>query len=209
MLAERLAETGRVLSKEIEGWSPEVAMKLVEYAQAFGVTLDEMRQVADPRLWIILHRAHQGEEAARRQETARAVEQAQAVRPALQVSGVLAGGGGEGDTVSGKGNKSVYKDAEGEVYFWEDTDGGSAFNYGVDVSSFSTTPDKLTPIEDPRRKAQVLENLLDFYKWAGTPVDVLLPYDGKKYWVRVVSGGQWVGPPDAIFRATGYEAPGA
>jgi len=114
----------------------------------------------------------------------------------------------QGDTVSGKGNRNVYKDAEGAVYFWEDTDNGSAFNYGIDVNSFSTTSETLTRIEDPRRKAQVLENLLDYYKWAGSPVDVLLPYDGKKYWVRVVSGGQWVGPPDAIFRATGCEPPG-
>jgi hypothetical protein len=96
-LAERLAETGRVLSQEIDGWSPEVAMKLVEYAQAFGVTLEEMREVADPRLWRILHRAHQGEEQARRDATARTVEQTQAVRPALQVSGAAAGGGGVRD----------------------------------------------------------------------------------------------------------------
>jgi len=96
-LAERLAETGRVLSQQIDGWSPEVAMKLVEYAQAFGVTLEEMREVADPRLWQILHRAQQGEELARQQQTARAVEQAQAVRPAVQVSGAAAGGGGVRD----------------------------------------------------------------------------------------------------------------
>lgn len=58
-----LEETGRVLAGQIEGWSPEVAAKLVEYAEAFGVTLDELREVADPRLWMILHRAQQGEAA--------------------------------------------------------------------------------------------------------------------------------------------------
>lgn len=96
-MAAKLAEAGQVLSRQIDGWSPEVAMKLVEYAQAFGVTLDEMREVADPRLWMILHRAHQAEEAAKRQETSRAMAQAQSVRPAVQVTGSAAGGGGVRD----------------------------------------------------------------------------------------------------------------
>ncbi|WP_374576110.1 hypothetical protein [Phenylobacterium sp.] len=96
-LSERLAETGQVLSQQIEGWSPEVAMKLVDYAQAFGVTLDELREAADPRLWQILHRAQQGDELARQQQMARTVEQAQAVRPAVQVTGSAAGGGGVRD----------------------------------------------------------------------------------------------------------------
>jgi hypothetical protein len=93
-LAEQMAEAGRVLSKEIEGWSPEVAAKLVEYAEAFGVTLDELRQVADTRLWKILHRAHAGEQMIREQEAARNASQVQAVRPAVQVSGGQAAAGG-------------------------------------------------------------------------------------------------------------------
>lgn len=96
-VAEQLAETGRVLAAEIEGWSPDVASKLVEYAGAFGVTLDELREVADPRLWKILHRAHAGEELARQRQTAKQAEQLQSVRPAIQVSGGGAGAGGVRD----------------------------------------------------------------------------------------------------------------
>lgn len=86
-LEAQMARTGAVLSREIEGWSPQVAAKLVEYASAFGVTLDELREIADPRLWKILHRAHLGDELAQRQMKAQGVEQAQAVRPAVSVTG--------------------------------------------------------------------------------------------------------------------------
>lgn len=86
-IAEQLTETGRVLAAEIEGWSPDVAAKLVEYAGAFGVTLDELREVADPRLWKILHRAHIGDEMVKQRDTAKRTEQLQSVRPAVQVSG--------------------------------------------------------------------------------------------------------------------------
>lgn len=86
-LAAQMAQTGEILSREIEGWSPQVAAKLVEYAGAFGVTLDELREIADPRLWKILHRAHLGDELDRQRKTAQGVEQVQAVRPAVSVSG--------------------------------------------------------------------------------------------------------------------------
>lgn len=92
-LAAQMTETGKVLSREIEGWSPQVAAKLVEYAAAFGVTLDELREIADPRLWKILHRAHQGEQVQQQQATARNVAQTQAVRPAISVTGAAAPSG--------------------------------------------------------------------------------------------------------------------
>ncbi|WP_133255031.1 hypothetical protein [Phenylobacterium hankyongense] len=92
--AARMAETGQTLQREIEGWSPEVAAKLVEYAQAFGVTLDELREAADPRVWKILHRAYQAEQTGQKDGASRAAAQAQAVRPAVLVSGGAAGGGG-------------------------------------------------------------------------------------------------------------------
>lgn len=95
--AAQLEETGRVLSREIEGWSPEVAAKLVEYGKAFGVTLEELRQVADPRIWKVLHRAHQGEELLKQREAARQAERTQAVRPAVQISGGAFGSGGVRD----------------------------------------------------------------------------------------------------------------
>ncbi len=88
-----LEETGRVLAGQIEGWSPEVAARLVDYAQAFGVTLEELREVADPRLWMILHRAQQGEAALQAQKAA-----AQAPPPAVQVRPAVQVGGGAAPT---------------------------------------------------------------------------------------------------------------
>lgn len=100
--AEQMAETGRVLRQEIEGWSPEMAAQLVDYAQAFGVTLDELREVADPRLWKLLHRAWQADEAGEREAAARSLAQAQTVRPAVTVAGAAAGPGGVRDDLATK-----------------------------------------------------------------------------------------------------------
>jgi hypothetical protein len=100
--AAQMAETGRTLQREIEGWSPEVANKLVEYAQAFGVTLDELAQMADPRLWKVLHRAYQGDQANQQAGTAAAASRAQAVRPAVLVSGAAIGGAGVRDDLATK-----------------------------------------------------------------------------------------------------------
>src|SRR6185436_14421285 len=96
--AEAMTQTGRQLAQEIDGWSPEVAGKLVEYAQAFGVTLEELGQAADPRLWKLLHRAWRADEA----DQAGARERAQAVRPAVTVSGGGAGGAGVRDELATK-----------------------------------------------------------------------------------------------------------
>lgn len=100
--AAEMAKTGETLQREIEGWSPEVAGKLVEYAQAFGVTLDELREAADPRVWKILHRAWQADQAEQRDGAAKTAVQAQAVRPAVLVSGAAAGGGGVRDELATK-----------------------------------------------------------------------------------------------------------
>jgi len=100
--AGRMAETGRVLQKEIDGWSPELAAKLVDYARSHGVTLEELSQQDDPRVWKILHRACQADAAGQREGAARAAAQAQAVRPAVLVSGSAAGGGGVRDELGTK-----------------------------------------------------------------------------------------------------------
>jgi len=100
--AERMAQTGRILQSEIDGWSPELAGKLVDYAQGHGVTLDELGAADDPRVWKILHRAWQGDQSAQREGAANAVAQAQAVRPAVMVSGAAAGGGGVRDELATK-----------------------------------------------------------------------------------------------------------
>lgn len=96
--AEAMAETGRTLSQEIEGWSPEVAGKLVDYAQAFGVTMEELREMADPRLWKLLHKAWRADQASE----AGARETARTVRPAVSVSGGGGGGAGVRDELATK-----------------------------------------------------------------------------------------------------------
>ena len=90
VMGERLAAAGEVLSREIAGWSPQLAARLVEYAGEFGVTPDELREVADPRLWTILHRAHAGDYAARTAAAGQVVQKAQMVRPAVQIAGAAA-----------------------------------------------------------------------------------------------------------------------
>jgi hypothetical protein len=100
--AEQMAETGRTLQSEIEGWSPEIAHKLVEYAQAFGVTIEELSQMADPRLWKLLHKAYRADEAGQQESSARSAAQIQAVRPAVVVSGAAPGGGGVRDELATK-----------------------------------------------------------------------------------------------------------
>lgn len=77
--AEAMAATGQRLREEIDGWSPEVAAKLVDYGQAFGVTLEELAEMADPRLWKLLHKAWQADQAE--------AGDAPSVRPAVMVSG--------------------------------------------------------------------------------------------------------------------------
>lgn len=87
--ADAMAATGAKLREEIEGWSPDVAAKLVEYAQAFGVTLEELAQAADPRLWKLLHKAWRADQAGAEY----AKSEAATVRPAITLA---SGGGGSG-----------------------------------------------------------------------------------------------------------------
>ncbi|WP_372785027.1 hypothetical protein [Phenylobacterium sp.] len=100
--AAKMAETGRALQQEIEGWSPEVAAKLVEYAKAFGVTHEELTQMADPRLWKVLHKAYQADQTSQAEGAASAAAKAQAVRPAVLVSGSAPGGGAVRDELATK-----------------------------------------------------------------------------------------------------------
>ncbi|TAJ70696.1 MAG: hypothetical protein EPO51_16535 [Phenylobacterium sp.] len=96
--AEEMAATGAKLREEIDGWSPEVAAKLVEYGQAFGVTLEELAQMADARLWKLLHKAWRADQASQGETQAEAVQ----VRPAVTVAGGGAGGGGVRDELATK-----------------------------------------------------------------------------------------------------------
>jgi len=96
--AEEMAATGQQLRQEIEGWSPEVASKLVEYAQAFGVTNEELAQMADPRLWKLLHKAWRADQAGQGEPG----EPAREIRPAVTVGGGAVGGGGVRDELGTK-----------------------------------------------------------------------------------------------------------
>jgi hypothetical protein len=100
--AARMAATGQALQKEIAGWSPELAAKLVDYARGHGVTLDELGAADDPRVWKILHCAYQGDSAKRQDGAAASAARVQAVRPAITVSGAAAGGGGVRDELATK-----------------------------------------------------------------------------------------------------------
>jgi hypothetical protein len=100
--AARMAQTGRTLQGEIDGWSPELASKLVDYARGHGVTLEELREQDDPRVWKILHCAYQADAAGQRDGAAKAAVQAQAVRPAVVVSGSAAAGGAVRDELGTK-----------------------------------------------------------------------------------------------------------
>jgi hypothetical protein len=96
--ADAMAETGRVLSREIDGWSPELAGKLTDYARSHGVTLEELQNAADPRIWKILHKAYAAEQADQREAAARAPD----IRPAVSVTGAAAAAGGVRDELGTK-----------------------------------------------------------------------------------------------------------
>ena len=92
--AAGMAATGQMLARDIEGWSPELAAKLVDYARGHGVTVEELGAADDPRVWKILHCAYQGDCAKQKDGTAVSAAKTQAVRPAIVVSGGAASSGG-------------------------------------------------------------------------------------------------------------------
>ena len=98
----RMAQAGQVLAREIDGWSPETAARLVDYAQTHGVSLEELKVADDPRVWKILHRAWLVDQAHHKDRVEKGAQQAQAVRPAVVVSGGAAGSGGVRDELATK-----------------------------------------------------------------------------------------------------------
>jgi hypothetical protein len=75
------------LAQHIEGWSPEYAAKLGQFAMSQGLTPQEVSSVSDPRLVVLLHHAYRGHQADQQQTAGQKLAQAQAVRPAIQVGG--------------------------------------------------------------------------------------------------------------------------
>jgi hypothetical protein len=96
--AQAMAQTGEALRREVDGWSPELAAKLVDYAQAQGIRPDELAQAADPRLWKLLHKGWQADAAAKGSAGAGAP----VVRPAVTVSGGGVSAGGVRDELGTK-----------------------------------------------------------------------------------------------------------
>lgn len=90
----RQVEQGQaILHRDIDGWSPELAGRLAQYAAGQGITPEELNELSDPRLVKILHHACLGHEAQQQASAAKRLTKAQAVRPAIQV-----GGSGSGPT---------------------------------------------------------------------------------------------------------------
>jgi hypothetical protein len=85
--AMRVEQGHAVLAQKIDGWSPQMAAKLAQYAQDQGLHPEEIAGLSDPRLVMILHHASLGHEAQQQSAKAQRLTQAQAVRPAIQVGG--------------------------------------------------------------------------------------------------------------------------
>jgi hypothetical protein len=91
--AKRVEQGHAALHLHIDGWSPQLASKLAQYAADQGITSEELDELSDPRLVKVLHHACLGHEAQQQQSAAERLTKAQAVRPAIVV-----GGSGSGPT---------------------------------------------------------------------------------------------------------------
>ena len=89
--ARRVEQGHAVLAREIDGWSPQMASRLAQYAVGQGITPEELHELSDPRLVKILHHACLGHEAEQQASAAQRLTKAQSVRPAIEVGG--SGGG--------------------------------------------------------------------------------------------------------------------
>lgn len=78
---QALRQTGEILRKDIPGWGQPLAIKLMETATKFGVTHEELANETDPRVWKLLHAAHQGTQAQTKQATQARAQQSAATAP--------------------------------------------------------------------------------------------------------------------------------
>ncbi|MEI9890932.1 MAG: hypothetical protein WDN45_10465 [Caulobacteraceae bacterium] len=63
--ARQVEHAHAVAARDIDGWSPQLAGKLAQYALDQGISEDELKALADPRLVKVLHHAclhHEGEQ---------------------------------------------------------------------------------------------------------------------------------------------------
>jgi hypothetical protein len=85
--AKRVEEGHAVLAREIDGWSPQMAGKLAQYALGQGILPEELNELSDPRLVKILVHACAGHQAEQQASAAQRLTKAQGVRPAIEVGG--------------------------------------------------------------------------------------------------------------------------
>lgn len=69
--AKRIQEGQTVLSREIKGWSPEVAKELASFGKEMGYAPEELSTINDPRAVKLLHQAWQFQQLLKKQATAK------------------------------------------------------------------------------------------------------------------------------------------
>lgn len=79
--AKALQETGKVLARDIPGWSPALATKLVETGLHYGLSHEDLAGETDPRAWKLLHAAHQWRQHETKQAAGQRQAQAQSTAP--------------------------------------------------------------------------------------------------------------------------------
>jgi hypothetical protein len=85
--AQQVQQAHATLARELDGWSPQMAHRLMQYAMRQGIRPDELAQVSDPRLVKILHHAASNPAAQQTSPAAQRLAKTQAVRPAIVVGG--------------------------------------------------------------------------------------------------------------------------
>lgn len=84
--AKQLSEAQAVVQREIKGWSPELANKLVDYGKSQGFPMEVLKNVTKPEFVKTLHKAYLFDQL----QAKRAKEQAKPADPVTRVSGVSA-----------------------------------------------------------------------------------------------------------------------
>ena len=85
--ARQVEQGHAVLARDIDGWSPQLAGQLAQYALSQGISPEELHELSDPRLVKILHHACAGAAAQQQSSAAQRLAKAQEVRPAIVVGG--------------------------------------------------------------------------------------------------------------------------
>lgn len=85
--AKQVKEGHAILSRDIKGWSPELSIKLRDYAVENGFSLQDVERVTDTRVVKLLYRAYLGDQLISKQMSGVSKKQAQQVKPASSVGG--------------------------------------------------------------------------------------------------------------------------